>query len=80
MFQIPVIDMVRTGQNIQQLRKQKGLSIKDLQDIFDFSTPNAIYKWQKGIAMPTLDNLIVLAAVFQVTVDDILVIQDSQKT
>lgn len=78
MFQMPIIDMVGTGQNIERLRKQQGLSVKDLQDIFAFSTPNAIYKWQKGLTMPTLDNLIVLAAVFQVTVDDILVIQCPQ--
>lgn len=75
MFQMPMIDMAGTGKNIERLRKQNGLSVKDLQDIFAFSTPNAIYKWQRGAAMPTLDNLIVLAAVFQVTVDDILVIE-----
>ena len=75
MVQMPMIDMAGTGKNIERLRKQKGLSVKDLQDIFAFSTPNAIYKWQRGAAMPTLDNLIVLAAVFQVTVDDILVIE-----
>lgn len=27
---LPVIDMVRTGQNIGRLRKQAGLSVKDL--------------------------------------------------
>ncbi|MDE6625545.1 MAG: helix-turn-helix domain-containing protein [Lachnospiraceae bacterium] len=75
MVQMPMIDMAGTGKNIERLRKQNGLSVKDLQDIFAFSTPNAIYKWQRGAAMPTLDNLIVLAAVFQVTVDDILVIE-----
>lgn len=73
MFQIPVLDMVGTGNNIVRLRKQSGLSVKDLQDIFEFSTPNAIYKWQRGTAMPTVDNLIVLASVFQVAIEDILV-------
>ena len=74
MNQLPMVDMVETGRNITRMRKQNGLSVKDLQDIFSFSTPNAIYKWQRGIAVPTLDNLIVLAAVFHVTVDDILAI------
>lgn len=83
MMNIPVIDMIGTGKNIERLRKQNGLSVKDLQDIFAFSTPNAIYKWQRGITMPTLDNLVVLASVFQVTVDNILVLDDAsviQKT
>ena len=73
MVNMPVIDMVRTGQNIGRLRKQAGLSVKDLQDIFGFATPQAIYKWQQGAALPTIDNLVVLAAVLQVRMDDILV-------
>ena len=73
MVNMPVIDMARTGQNIGGLRKQAGLSVRDLQDIFGFATPQAIYKWQQGVAMPTIDNLVVLAAVLQVRMDDILV-------
>ena len=73
MVNLPVIDMVRTGQNIARLRKQAGLSVRDLQDIFGFATPQAIYKWQQGVALPTIDNLVVLAAVLQVRLDDILV-------
>ena len=73
MVNLPVIDMTRTGQNIARLRKQAGLSVRDLQDIFGFATPQAIYKWQQGVALPTIDNLVVLAAVLQVRLDDILV-------
>ena len=73
MANLPVIDMIRTGQNIGRLRKQAGLSVRDLQDIFGFATPQAIYKWQQGVALPTIDNLVVLAAVLQVRLDDILV-------
>ena len=74
MVNLPTIDMTGTGQNINRLRKQAGLSVKDLQDIFGFATPQAIYKWQQGGALPTIDNLVVLAAVLQVRLDDILVI------
>ena len=74
MFNFPTIDMVKTGQNIMDLRQQNGLSVKDLQDIFGFATPQAIYKWQHGTAMPTIDNLVVLATLFQVHMDDILVV------
>lgn len=70
---IPVIDMVKTGQNIMNLRVAAGLSVKDLQDIFGFATPQAIYKWQHGTTLPTIDNLVVLASVFRVSMDDILV-------
>ena len=73
---IPVIDMTATGMNIARLRKNAGMTVRDLQTVFGFATPQAIYKWQRGEAMPTLDNMIVLAAVFNVTVDEILVLEE----
>ncbi|MDY4223836.1 MAG: helix-turn-helix transcriptional regulator [Candidatus Limivicinus sp.] len=76
MNRIPVIDMTATGINITRLRINAGLTVKDLQDIFGFSTPQAIYKWQRGTALPTVDNLVVLATVFGVKIDDILIFQD----
>ena len=75
MNRIPVIDMTATGRNITRLRVNAGITVKDLQDIFGFNTPQAIYKWQRGTALPTVDNLVVLAAVFGVRIDDILIFQ-----
>ena len=73
MTQIPVINMVATGQNITRLRMQAGLSVANLQQIFGFTTPQAIYKWQRGAALPTVDNLVVLSAVFNTNINNILV-------
>ena len=80
MNRIPVIDLTATGINITRLRINTGLTVKDLQDIFGFSTPQAIYKWQHGTALPTVDNLVVLSAVFGVRIDDILVFQADGRT
>ncbi len=77
MMHIPIIDIAKTGQNIVRLRDRNGLSVRDLQDVFGFTTPQAIYKWQHGTALPTVDNLAVLAAVFHVRIDDILVMDDN---
>ena len=74
MFNYPSIDPEATGRNIGQLRIAAGLSVKDLQDIFGFGTPQAIYKWQRGTALPSVDNLVVLSAVFGVPIDEILVL------
>ena len=76
---IPVIDLTATGINITRLRISAGLTVKDLQDVFGFSTPQAIYKWQRGTALPTVDNLVVLAALFGVTIDEILIFQESAR-
>ena len=72
---IPIINTVATGRNIQSLRAQRGLSVRQLQHLLGFTTPQAIYKWQHGTAMPTIDNLVVLSAVFGVTIDAILVVE-----
>ena len=76
MDRLPVIDMTATGINIARMRIAAGLTVKDVQDIFGFSTPQAIYKWQRGAALPTVDNLVVLASIFGVKIDDILIFQN----
>ena len=73
MCSLPSIDMEATGTNIVRMRRQHGMTVQDLQQIFGFSTPQAIYKWQRGITMPTIDNLLVLVSVFGTTIDAIIV-------
>ena len=70
---LPSIDLTATGIRIMQLRERTGLSVQDLQDIFGFTTPQAIYKWQRGATLPSLDNLVALAAVFGTTMDAIVI-------
>lgn len=75
MIVFPTIDLVDTGKNIIKLREESGLSVRDLQNIFGFATPQAIYKWQHGTALPTIDNLIVLSAVFKVSMEEIIIVE-----
>ena len=69
----PVIDPVATGRNILHLRKKRGLSVRDIQAWFRFEDPRAIYKWQTGQSLPSLDNLYALSALLQVPMNSILV-------
>ena len=69
----PVIDLVATGSNIQRLRQEHGLSVRDLQRYFGFEEPRAIYKWQKGETLPSVDNLYALGILLKVPMDGILV-------
>ncbi len=68
-----VIDPIATGANIIRLRKERGLTVRDLQTYFGFEEPQAIYKWQRGQSLPTVDNLYALGALLEVPLDDILV-------
>lgn len=78
MMTIPAIDMVRTGRNIADLRRRAGMSVRDLQAVLGFATPQAIYKWQHGMCMPAIDNLVALSVLFQVPIDDILILDDEE--
>ena len=69
----PVIDPAATGQNILRLRLERGLSVRDLQAYFGFEEPQAIYKWQRGKSLPSVDNLYALGALLGVPMDEILV-------
>lgn len=73
MNNIPIIDLEKTGQNIKRLRKRANIRIADLQELYGFCTPQAIYKWEQGKALPTIDNLLMLARLFGVTMDEIIV-------
>ena len=72
-FKYPSIDLVKTGDNITRLMKEKNIKVSDLQEVFGFEYPQAIYKWRRGECLPTLDNLIVLSSIFGVTIDKIII-------
>ena len=73
MNMLPSINLAATGNNITQMRRRAGMTVQDLQNVFGFSSPQAIYKWQRGEAMPTIDNLVILASVFDTTMDAIVI-------
>lgn len=68
----PVIDLIKTGQTIKKLRKSNDFSVHDLQEIFGFEYPQAIYAWEQGKNAPSIDNLLVLARLFKVSVDELI--------
>ena len=75
----PVIDPVATGENITRLRKARGLTVRQIQEWFGFEEPQAIYKWQRGQSLPSVDNVYALGHLLNVSIDDILVPCANQK-
>ena len=69
----PVLDLASTGAKIKTTLKQKGISVRELRVIMDFPYVQTIYNWFAGKNMPTLDNLVVLAQILEVTMDEIIV-------
>lgn len=73
----PIIDVAATGENILRLRKERGLTVREVQQFFGFEEPTAIYKWQRGENLPSLDNMVALARLFDLSIEDILVLKNS---
>lgn len=71
-----IIDMAQTGQRIKETRIKMGLSAKNIADFMGFETPVAVYKWEKGRTLPALDNMVLLASLLQVKIDDLIITRD----
>ena len=72
---VPVVDMKLTGQRIAALRVRSGISVRDLQLMLGIATPQAIYKWQRGETLPSIENLAALACILGVPMDEILAVE-----
>lgn len=70
---MPIIDTQATGQNIKNMMTHNNMHISDIQDIFGFNTPQAIFKWFRGDSIPSIDNIVILASIFNVKIDDIII-------
>lgn len=71
------INMKATGKNIVYLMNEAGITVRMLQRFFDFENPTYIYiyKWRHGESLPTVDNLVALAFILHVRIDDIIILE-----
>ena len=72
----PTINVKATGARIRQLRKERGIKVTELSEFMGFSEPQAVYKWQRGETLPSVDNLFALSRILETTIEDILVGDD----
>ena len=98
-IQRPVVDLKATGAQIKSLRIKSGYTIHDIQAVFGFEYPQAVYAWDRerrlkagkmlrwsilsespsscaakgGKSIPTIDNLLVLAHLFEKSVEEIVI-------
>ena len=69
----PVLDPVATGARIRELRKKNHLTVDQVREFMGFESTQSIYKWQRGESLPTIDNLYALSALFETSIDNILI-------
>ena len=68
----PILDLQATGEQIRKLRIQNRISVADVCEYMGFENPQAVYKWQRGESLPTVDNLFALSRLFETPIDNIL--------
>lgn len=73
------INVTETGKRIKSLMQSNGITPRNIQRACGFTTTQAVYKWTDGKNMPTVDNLVILASLFDTLIDDIVVVEKEQK-
>ena len=76
MTNFPRISLIKTGENLSRLMKQKGFTVRHLQEELSLLSPQAIYKWKRGDCLPSLDNLVAIALLLDVTIDKLVILED----
>ena len=80
-FAIPVIDVPATSNNLKSLRENRNITVAQIQQILGMENPQSIYTWENAESkvLPRLDNLVTLAKLYKVTIDEMIVIR-TEKT
>lgn len=72
-YEYPVIDLKATGKRIKELRLRNNLSVEDVSHYMGFESIQAVYKWQRGESLPSIDSLYALSKLFRIPMDEILI-------
>ena len=69
--------MVETGKHLKNFAERSGYSVKDIQQYLSLSCPQPVYRWYKGVILPSVDNLLKLSELYQVHMEALLVKTES---
>ena len=75
----PVIDLVRTGENIKKIAKENGYSSDKISDALGICDRSNVYKWFRGEVLPAVDNLLALSILFGVTINEMIIVENTEK-
>ena len=57
------------------MREEKGMSVQKLADFMEFEAVQAVYNWQTGKTLPSIENLKILSELFNKPMDEILIFE-----
>ena len=68
-----IVDMKKTGVHIKELFDKKNISVAEIQKELGLKSPQSVYRWYNGEAMPTVEHLYSLASMLHVPIEELLV-------
>ena len=68
------INKKATGLKLYRLITQSEMTYAEIAEVLELHSPRVIYDWVNGEKLPSTENLYNLACLFQVQIEDILVI------
>ena len=81
-FHAPVIDVPATSKNLKSLRERRGITVSEIQNMFGMENPQSIYNWEnpERKTLPCIDNLVMLAKIYKVALDEMIVIREDDRS
>ena len=83
-YQKAILDKVSTGLKLRKIRCESALMEKklkngidgeDLAVLLQLKSPRVIYDWESGMKIPNAENLYNLALIFNMKMEDLLVMR-----
>ena len=69
----PNIDMQQTGRKLKYIIEAAGYTPRMIQEYLHLSCVQPIYRWYKGLILPSVDHLLMLSELLDVHMEDLLV-------
>ena len=69
----PNIDMYRTGRKLKSMLESAGYTPRMIQEYLHLSCVQPIYRWYKGLILPSVDHLLMLSELLHVHMEELLV-------
>lgn len=77
-YTFPVIQGTKTGKKLKEIRKKKGYKVAAICDYMGGITEQAVYKWERGDSLPSIDNLLALSCLYHVPMEELLVYEEAE--
>lgn len=69
----------KTGKRIRRLMAERSVTVKELQEQMGLESAQAVYKWLNGKAVPTTENLLMLAKTLNVPMEELIVVEEDRE-